>query len=57
MACEARIMRVLRALEYPTLATLEGTTSTTLDNRLDELARIVSWLEDRKVKQAKQADS
>ena len=54
MACEARIVRVLRALEYPSL---EETTSgsspnpaaTTLDKRPDELARIVSWLEDRKV--------
>lgn len=56
MACEARIIRVLRALEYPTLATLAGTTSTTLDNRLDELARIVSWLEDRKIRHRAIAD-
>ena len=50
MAYEARIVRMLRALEYPTLSTLEETSSTTLDDRPDELARIVSWLEDRKVK-------
>lgn len=60
MACEARIVRVLRALEYPKLAALEETTSTTLDNRPDELARIVSWLEDRKVREeeaSEQTDS
>ncbi|CAN0436867.1 unnamed protein product [Pylaiella littoralis] len=56
MACEARIIRVLRALEYPwvdDLATTPGLGSAaplSLGARPHDLAKIVSWIEDRKVR-------
>lgn len=46
MACEARIVRVLRTLEYPEAAALSPQT---LMQNPEELARVVSWVEDRKV--------
>lgn len=52
MACEARILRVLRTLGYPGLEKEDRSTATntSLLNSPDECARIVSWIEDRKVK-------
>lgn len=45
MACEARIIRGLGTLEYPRVGYL---TPQSLHDP-EELARVVSWLEDRKV--------
>lgn len=52
MECEARILRVLRALEYPGLDEAPGSGSTPalgLASRPHDLAKIVTWIEDRKV--------
>lgn len=53
MACEARIVRVLRTLQYPGLKDLledaEGSDSS-LANRPHDVAKIVAWIEDRKVR-------
>lgn len=54
MACEERILRVLRTLEYPGLDEVPGNESTSstlgLTARPHDLAKIVSWIEDRKVR-------
>lgn len=53
MACEARILRVLRTLEYPGLDEAPDSRPTTalgLEARPHDLAKIVAWIEDRKVR-------
>lgn len=56
MACEARILRVLRTLEYPGFDEAPGSGPTPalgLAARPDDLAKIVAWIEDRKVRTRK----
>lgn len=51
MACEARIIRALRTIEYPGLDHVSGSAATgrSLVAQPHELAKIVGWIEDRKV--------
>lgn len=49
MACEGRIVRVLRALGYPELEDIISGAEISLEKRPHELARVVSWIEDRKL--------
>ncbi|CAN0505074.1 unnamed protein product [Ectocarpus sp. 12 AP-2014] len=52
MACEARIIRALRTMEYPGLDHISGSAATgrSLVAQPHELAKIVGWIEDRKVR-------
>eukprot|EP00752_Nemacystus_decipiens_P007814 g6979.t1 len=53
MACEGRILRVLRTLEYPGLEEAPGSgpePALGLVARPHDLAKIVAWIEDRKVR-------
>ncbi|CAN0390809.1 unnamed protein product [Ectocarpus fasciculatus] len=52
MACEARIIRALRTMEYPGLGHVSGSAGTgrSLVTQPHELAKIVGWIEDRKVR-------
>ncbi|CAM9858840.1 unnamed protein product [Scytosiphon promiscuus] len=52
MACEARILRVLRTMEFPGLAdnSCSATRPLSLAASPDRLAKIVSWIEDTKVR-------
>lgn len=51
MACEARILRVLRTMDFPGLAddSCSATTALSLAARPENLSKIVSWIEDTKV--------
>ncbi|CAM9885115.1 unnamed protein product [Hapterophycus canaliculatus] len=52
MACEARIVRILRTMEFPGLVddSWSSTTGLSLIARPDSLSKIVSWIEDTKVR-------
>lgn len=49
MSCEARIVRVLRTLEYPEAVDVDAAAAPSFLRRPAEMARMVAWIEDRKV--------
>lgn len=49
MACEARIVRVLRTLEYPGTVDVDVAAAPSFLRKPAEIARMVAWIEDRKV--------